>query len=53
MRVAGRGRHTPYCSRSSLESGADMMVRRTEEGAEKCALRDLRLEAARPEESIV
>lgn len=37
-----RGR-TPCSARSSLESGADMMTRRTEDGAAKwalCALRD-------------
>lgn len=44
-RSLGRGkRHTLYFSRSSLLRGALMMVRRTLEGAEKCALRDLRLE---------
>lgn len=33
-----------YFSRSSLERGALMMLRRTLEGASKCALRDLRRE---------
>lgn len=37
------GGRTPCSARSSLESGADMMTRRTEDGAAKwalCALRD-------------
>ena len=33
-----------YFARSSLESEEDMILRLTEEGAEKCALRDLRRE---------
>lgn len=37
-------RRTLYFSRSSLLNGALMMVRRTLEGAVKCALRDFRLE---------
>lgn len=41
----GRGQVlTLYFSRSSLLRGALMMLRRTLEGALKCALRDLRLE---------
>jgi len=39
--------HTLYFSRSSLLRGALMMVRRTLEGAEKCALRDFLLEEDR------
>ena len=39
--------HTLYFSRSSLERGALMIVRRTLEGAEKCALRDFLLEEDR------
>lgn len=35
---------TLYLVRSSLDKGDDMILRRTEEGAEKCALRDLRRE---------
>lgn len=37
-------RPTLYFSRSSLLRGALMMLRRTLEGASKCALRDLRRE---------
>lgn len=42
-----RGSHTLYFSRSSLLRGALMIVRRTLEGAEKCALRDFLLEEDR------
>lgn len=42
VRQGGRGRRrTLYFSRSSLLRGALMITRRTLEGAEKCALRDL------------
>lgn len=37
-------RHTLYFPRKSFERGEDMILRRTEEGALKCALRDLRRE---------
>jgi hypothetical protein len=40
-------------SRSSLLRGALMMVLRTLEGAPKWSLRDLRLDEARPEESML
>lgn len=43
---------TLYFSRSSLERGALMIVRRTEDGALKCALRDLRREEWRAEYSV-
>ena len=33
---------TPCLDFSSVLRGEDMILRRTEEGAEKCALRDLR-----------
>lgn len=36
--------HTLCLPRSSFESAEDMILRRMEEGAEKCALRDLRRE---------
>lgn len=45
--------HTLYFSRSSLLRGALMMVRRTLEGAPKCALRDFLLEEAMPAAGIV
>lgn len=35
---------TLYFARSSLERGEDMILRRMDEGAVKCALRDLRRE---------
>lgn len=34
--------HTLCLARSSLDNAEDMIFRRMEEGAEKCALRDLR-----------
>ena len=43
---------TLYFSRSSFERGALMIVRRTEDGALKCALRDLRREEWRAEDSV-
>lgn len=50
MTIMGR---TLYFSRSSLLSGALMMLRRTLEGASKCALRDLRREEWRAAESVI
>lgn len=44
---------TLYLSRSSLLRGALMIVRRTLEGAEKCALRDFLREEAIPEKILV
>lgn len=35
---------TLYCVRRSLARAEDMILRRMDEGAEKCALRDLRRE---------
>lgn len=48
-KIESTGKRTLYFSRNSLERGADMIIRRSLEGAEKCALRDLRREEARPE----
>ena len=39
-----RVERTLYLPRRSFASEDDMILRRTEEGAEKCALRDLRRE---------
>ena len=38
---------TLYFTRSSFERDEDMILRRIDEGAEKCALRDLRRDEAR------
>lgn len=37
-------RRTWYLLRNSFDSDEDMILRRIEEGAEKCSLRDLRRE---------
>jgi hypothetical protein len=44
MRVELRGLRTWYLLRNSFDSDDDMILRRTEEGAEKWSLRDLRRE---------
>lgn len=48
MRADGREELTLCFSLSSLLRGALIMFRRAEDGAEKCALRDLRLDEAMP-----
>jgi hypothetical protein len=52
-RIESIGKRTLYFSRNSLERGADIRIRRSLEGAEKCALRDLRREEARPKQLCV
>ena len=50
MTTEGREELTLCFSLSSLLRGALIMFRRTVDGAEKCALRDLRLDEAMPED---
>jgi len=47
------GRHTLCLPRSSFESADDIIFLRIEEGAEKCALRDLRREEETSGESTL